>query len=73
MRNRKLLTRRAASARLTTVAAGTPAGAILVEGVAGQEVEAAIPVAEVAGREAEGWAVEVWAAGEDSRPIAEAV
>jgi len=64
MRNRKSLTRRADSARRTAMEAGTPAVAILVEGVAGQEVEAAIPAAEVAGRAA-GWDVEVRAAGED--------
>jgi hypothetical protein len=59
MRSRRSVTRRAASAQVPTVAAGTPgvvAVAIQVEGV------------EAAGREA-GWDVEAWAAGED-KPIA---
>ena len=71
MRNRKLLTHRAASARLTTAEAGTPAAgpvaAIRVEEADGREAVAAD------GREAAAvWAVEAWAAGEDNRPIAEA-
>jgi hypothetical protein len=70
MRSRRLLTRRAVSARVT-VAAGTPEAADTPEvAVAILGVEAAGQEVEGAGREA-GWDVEgAWAAVEDNKPIA---
>jgi len=79
MRSRRLVTRRTASARVATAAAGAPevvlAAAILVEvGIRvveapGREAEAVTRVAEAAGREE---VEEAWAAGEDKAIAAEA-
>ena len=83
MRSRRLVTRRTASAAVTTVAAGTPEAAVAAVATLAEEVEvAAIPVegvailgVEAAGREA-GWACrdneEAWAAREDKAIAGEA-